>query len=103
MTSQNKDIEKHFHELIDKDLGITRRALDKLKVIAPKKSYARKIAEDFLEMANAYFNDAQHFKENNDLVRAVACVNYSHAWLDAGARLGVFDVEEDDQLFTLAE
>jgi hypothetical protein len=103
MARQNKDIEKHLHELIDKDLGITRRALDKLEVIAPKKSYARKIAEDFLEMAKAYFNDAQHFKEKNDLVRAVACVNYAHAWLDAGARLGVFDVGEDDQLFTLAE
>lgn len=103
MTNQNKDIEKHLHELIEKDLEITGRALDKLKVIAPKKSYARKIAKDFLEMAKAYYNDAQHFKKNHDLVRAVACVNYSHAWLDAGARLGIFDVEEDNQLFTLAE
>ena len=103
MTNRNRDIETHLHELIEKDLNITQRALNKLKVIAPEKSYARKIAEDFLEMAKAYFNDAQHFKEKNDLVRAVACVNYAHAWLDAGARLGVFDVGEDDQLFTLAE
>ena len=103
MTSRNRDIETHLHELIEKDLNITRRALNKLEIIAPKKSYARKIAEDFLVMAKAYFNDAQHFKERNDFVRAVACVNYAHAWLDAGARLGVFDVGEDDQLFTLAE
>ncbi|WP_455393276.1 DUF357 domain-containing protein [[Eubacterium] cellulosolvens] len=98
-----QDLEKRLTELVEKDLGITQRALEKITVIAPGKSYTRKIAEDFLEMAKAYFNDAKHFKENRDLIRAVACVNYAHAWLDAGARLGVFDVGEDDQLFTLAE
>jgi hypothetical protein len=97
------DHETNLKDLIKKDLAITERALNKLKIIAPNRSYAKKIAEDFLGMAQAYFNDAQHFRDKDDLVRAVACVNYAHAWLDAGARLGVFDVSEDDQLFTLAE
>ena len=94
---------KELNALIKKDLAITKRALNKVKLIAPNKSYSRKIAEDFFEMAQAYYNDALHFKDKNDLVRAVACVNYAHAWLDAGARLGVFDVDEDDRLFTQAE
>jgi hypothetical protein len=89
--------------LVEKDLEITKRALDKLEIIAPERSYMRKIAEDFLNMATSYYNDAKHFRDNDDHLRALACVNYAHGWLDAGARLGIFDVSEDDRLFTLAE
>ncbi len=102
-TQPKSNLAGELEDLVNKDLAITKRALDKVKIIAPKKSYAQKIAEDFLGMARAYYKDAQHFKNNNDSLRAVACVNYAHAWLDAGARLGLFDVDEDDRLFTLAE
>jgi len=61
------------------------------------------MADDFYRMAKAYFNDAGHFFDEGDHVNAFACVNYAHGWLDAGARLGLFDVGEDDQLFTLSE
>ncbi len=90
-----------LEEKLDKDLELTRRALDKLKITAPTRSYSRRIAEDFLEMARAYFEDALHFRTEGNPVNAFACVNYAHGWLDAGARLGVFDTGEDDRLFTL--
>jgi hypothetical protein len=90
-------------EKIAKYLDTTKRALDKLKVAAPPRSFNRKMADSFLEMANAYFSDALHFRDKGDLVNAFACVNYAHAWLDAGARIGLFDVGEDDKLFTLYE
>jgi hypothetical protein len=90
-------------ELLRKDLDVTRRALEKLKVVAPEKSFARRIAEDFLRMARSYYDDAVHFAANGDPVNAFAAVNYAHGWLDAGARLGVFDVDGDDRLFTLLE
>lgn len=89
--------------LVEKDLKITKRALEKVKIIAPEKSYAKRIASDFFGMAKAYFEDALHFKDKDDLIRALACVNYAHGWLDAGARLGLFEVGADDRLFTLAE
>jgi hypothetical protein len=54
-------------------------------------------------MAQAYFKDAKHFREAGDFVNAFACVNYAHGWLDAGARLGLFDVGGDDKLFTLSK
>lgn len=87
----------------EKDIDITRRALEKLKVIAPERSHLRKLAEDYLSMARAYFEDARHFYEKGDYLNAFGCVNYAHGWLDAGARQGLFDVGGDDQLFTLAE
>jgi uncharacterized protein len=54
-------------------------------------------------MARAYFSDAEHFRGKGDFINAFGCVNYAHGWLDAGARLGLFDVGLDDQLFTLTE
>jgi hypothetical protein len=74
-----------------------------LKIAAPEKSFNRRLAEDFLKMARAYFVDAKDFADKGDLVNAFACVNYAHGWLDSGARIGLFDVGGDDRLFTLYE
>jgi hypothetical protein len=90
-------------EKIDKYIDTTRRALEKLKIAAPPRSFNRKLADDFLTMASSYFEDAKHFRSVGDLVNAFASVNYSHGWLDCGARIGLFDVGEDDHLFTLYE
>ncbi len=81
---------------VEKYLALTQKALAKIKVNAAIKVDAKKTAEDFLDMAQRYFSDAKHFKEKGDLVTAFAAVNYAHAWLDAGARLGVFDVHDSD-------
>lgn len=86
-----------------RDLETTRMALEKVRIAVPPRSHYRKAAEDFLNMASSYFSDAKHFLENGDPVNAFASVNYAHGWLDAGARLGLFDVGLDDRLFTLAE
>lgn len=88
---------------IAKYLDLTQRALAKLKLAMPERSHLRRVAEDFLTMARSYHEDARHFAAKGDYVNAFACVNYAHGWVDAGARLGFWDVEGDDQLFTLAE
>ena len=80
----------------------TGEALEKLRLVAPPRSHLEEVAADFLEMAEAYHNDGWHFFKQGDLVSAFACVSYAHGWLDAGARLGLWDVDEDDRLFTLA-
>lgn len=90
-------------ERIDRYLATTERALGKVRVVAPQRSFAARIAENFLDMARRYHADARHFREKGDFVNAFATVNYAHGWLDAGARLGVFDVGQDDALFTLLD
>ncbi len=57
---------------------------------------------DFLDMASRYYEDARHFERKGDRVNAFACLNYAHGWLDAGARIGLFDVH-DSSLFTVDE
>ena len=88
---------------IDRYLDITKRALDKLRVVTPERSFSKRLADDFLNMATSYYNDAKHFREEGDFVTAFAAVNYAHGWIDCGARIGLWDVGQDDQLFTLYE
>ncbi len=90
-------------ERVERYIALTSEALGKLKIAAPEKSFNRKLADDFLKMAKAYFEDAKDFLHKGDLVNAFACVNYAHGWLDSGARIGLFDVGGDDRLFTLFE
>ena len=90
-------------ERINKYLDITARAFAKIKIATPDRSFNKRLADSFMEMATCYYNDAKHFKETGDIVTAFAAVNYAHAWLDCGARIGLFDVDGDDTLFTLYE
>ncbi len=90
-------------ERVEDYISKTEEALDKLEIAPPERSHLFNIAEDFLEMAESYYEDARHFYEEGELDTAFACINYSHGWIDAGARLGLFDTGGDDQLFTLAE
>ena len=97
---QRAEISKeHLENYLEK----TKTALAKVKISPPEPSFHKKQAEDFYGMAEAYYDDARHFFEEGDYVNSFACVNYAHGWLDAGARLGLFDVGGDDQLFTLSE
>lgn len=84
-------------EKLAKYFDVTSRALKKVKIVNEHKTKA----EDALDMAKRYFSDAKHFEEKGDYVNAFAALNYAHGWLDAGARLGLFDVDHDSELFTV--
>ena len=88
-------------EKLKKYFDVTGRALKKVKIASEQKISWKKAAEDFLDMAQRYYADAKHFEKKGDVVTAFAALNYAHGWLDAGARLGLFDVDHDDTLFTV--
>lgn len=86
---------------LDKYFDVTGRALKKVKLNTEAKINIKKAAEDFLDMATRYYEDAKHFRQKGDYVTAFAALNYAHGWLDAGARIGLFDVDHDSELFTV--
>lgn len=86
---------------LDHYFDVTGRALKKVKVAKQKKLNWKAAAEDFLDMAARYYEDAKYFRRKGDYVTAFAALNYAHGWLDAGARLGLFDVGRDSKLFTV--
>ncbi len=88
-------------EKLEKYFSVTERALAKVKIVKEGKVCFEDAANDFLDMAKRYFEDARHFQEKGDAVTAFAALNYAHGWLDAGARLGLFDVGNDSKLFTV--
>ena len=89
-------------EKLAKYFDVTGRALQKIKIPkTPPHPNLSDVAKDFLDMAQRYYADAKHFQEKGDIVTAFAALNYAHAWLDAGARMGIFDVGKDSALFTV--
>jgi len=101
MSEEDKKADKRIDIIgdkrLDKYFDITGRALEKVRE-NEKDSERAKQAADFLDMASRYLSDAEHFREQGNYVLALAAVNYAHAWLDAGARIGLFKVK-DDELF----
>ncbi|MFP4118026.1 MAG: DUF357 domain-containing protein [Candidatus Woesearchaeota archaeon] len=85
---------------IEKYFDVTGRALKKVKFTELTDS-KRKDADDFFDMATRYYSDAEYFYKKGDVVNAFAALNYAHGWLDAGARIGLFDVDHDNTLFTV--
>ena len=92
-----------MNEITDEKLtnyfSVTRKALEKAEISGNNTSLTSE-REDFLDMIRRYVADAEHFKEKDSIVDAFAALNYAHGWLDAGARLGMFDVH-DNKLFTV--
>lgn len=84
---------------LDRYFDLTERALVKAKQSGNKLGN-KKAREDFLDMIERYVSDAKHFRKNKDYVNSFAAISYAHGWLDAGARIGLFDVH-DNELFTV--
>lgn len=77
-----KKLEKYFK--------VTEKTLKKVKI----KKGKNKQAKELLNLAQCYYEDARYFKKKKDLVNAFAAINYAHAFLDAGARLKIFNIKD---------
>lgn len=91
------------------DSEITREKLDRyFRLTGDALGIARKSifvgkdeeAKEIVDMVENYVSDARHFEGKGDWVNAFAALAYAHGWLDAGVRLGMFDVD-DRKLFTV--
>ena len=88
-------------EKLEKYFRVTGEALNKVRIVAPSGTHFFTTTTDFLDMAKRYYSDAGHFRDKGEWVTAFAALNYAHGWLDAGARIGLFDVDHNSQLFTV--
>ncbi|HLD02666.1 MAG TPA: DUF357 domain-containing protein [Candidatus Nanoarchaeia archaeon] len=92
-------MDKITDQKLDRYFDLTERALEKAKKSGNKLG-DKKIRDDFIDMIERYVSDAKHFRKNKDYVNSFAAISYAHGWLDAGARIGLFDVH-DSELFTI--
>ncbi|WP_435332999.1 DUF357 domain-containing protein [Haloarchaeobius sp. TZWWS8] len=94
MTADLHEKTNRYHDLLSE-------ALATCEVAPPTDTPMGVAALDCLEMAQSYLDDGEHFREHDDWVNALAAFSYGHAWLDAGARVGLFDVPREGHLFTV--
>jgi hypothetical protein len=73
-------------------------ALAAAEPVAPPETPLADAAAACEEMARSYLEDGRHFRANDDPVNALAAFAYGHGWLDAGARMGLFE-GVDSELF----
>ncbi len=83
-------IEK-YRAITEKAFGIIKKSISKGK---------EKEAKEIVEMVDCYLKDSKHFEKQEDLINSFGAIYYAHGWLDCGARLKVFDVN-DSSLFTV--
>ena len=88
-------------EKIEHYLGLTKRARQKATLIPGLGEDDMSRIKIMLRMADDYYSDAKYFKNQGDYVRAFGAINYAHAWIDAGVKIGLLDGHGDDVLFTL--
>ncbi|WP_424018581.1 DUF357 domain-containing protein [Halorientalis pallida] len=88
-------------EKTDRYEDLLAEALDAAEVAVPPDSPLGDAAAECEEMARSYLEDGRHFRADDDPVNALAAFSYGHAWLDAGARIGLFDVPDEGHLFTV--
>jgi hypothetical protein len=97
----SEDMKSVTTERVEKYLDITKRARAKATSLCEEGSVdAQKLAV-MMRMADDYASDAAHFLSIGDHVRAFGAINYAHAWIDAGVKIGFLDGHGDDVLFTL--
>lgn len=90
-----------IEEKTDRYEGLLAEAVDAAAVAPPEGTPMHDAALECAEMAESYLSDGRHFRDEGDLVNALASFSYGHAWLDAGARVGLFDVPTEGHLFTV--
>jgi hypothetical protein len=90
-----------LEEKTDRYEGLLAEAVDAADVAPPEGTPMHDAALECAEMAESYLEDGRHFRADGDPVNALASFSYGHAWLDAGARIGLFEVPSEGHLFTV--
>lgn len=93
-------MQEELKQRFERYLGITQKALGKAHEAPENLDINDGTRSDFLDMVERYLSDAQHFAGLGDFLNAFAAVTYAHGWLDAGARIGLWEVH-DNTLFTV--
>ena len=83
-------------EKLAKYFSVTRSALEEARRAPENVEINDSTRENFIDTIDRYLRDAEHFANTEDLVNAFAALNYAHGWLDAGAKLGIFDVNNPE-------
>ena len=90
-----------LEEKTDRYERLLAEALEAAEIAPQEGTPLHEAAVDCETMARSYLTDGRHFRDSGDPVNALASFSYGHGWMDAGARIGLFEVPRDGHLFTV--
>lgn len=90
-----------LEEKTDRYEALLSDAIDAAEITPQEGTPLYEAARAYREMALSYLEDGRHFRDRGDPVNALASFSYGHGWMDAGARIGIFEVPTDGHLFTV--
>ena len=88
-----------LNEKTDRYERLLSAALEAAEIAPEEGTPLYEAAVEFQEMARSYLEDGRHFRAESDPVNALAAFSYGHGWMDAGARIGIFEVPSEGELF----
>ena len=91
---ENDDLRERYMKQKEK----MSKVLSELQVLNDSKE-----SNDFLDMANNYFNDAVYFESANNFMLAFEAMVISWAYVDAGIKAGFFTVPEGSKNYFTTE
>lgn len=81
-------------ERLEREFGVTKKALKEAKIIVGKNHGYYKNALYFLDTAQRYYKDAEYFRKKGDKASAFGALNYAFGWIDAGRNIGLFEKDK---------
>lgn len=82
---------KVSEEKLEKYFSYTRKAINNASSTINEEE-----GEELISKAERYFDDAEHFREEDDYVNSLAALSYAYGLLDSGASLDFFDVDHEE-------
>ena len=81
---------------LEKYFKISKEALEEAKKSPENIDISDSTRKSFIDTIERYIKDAEYFVKCGDIITAFAALNYAHGWLDAGVKIGIFDVNNPD-------
>jgi hypothetical protein len=81
-------------ERLEKEFDRTEKALKAIRISSDKQE-----AHELFDLASRYYDDAKYFRDKGDWASAFGALNYSFGLLDAGAKMKIFEIISNKELF----
>ena len=94
-------IEIEIKQRCKKYRELTKSSLKEIKISVQKTGSFYEIVKDFISMTENYLSDGEYYEKQQKYDIALASYSYAHAWLDALARMGLIDTNNNYKKFTL--
>lgn len=83
-----------INQRLIKNLDILKEILAKAKLASENLNITNSTKGEFIDIIEKYIDNAENFFKKEDLIESFISLSYAHGWLDAGGKVGIFDLSD---------